>query len=170
MLQLHFSFVWCWKETDLLTALNDAQKSALTEIILATVREAAEGHPPAGRGAAKKVSAFYSYILCCNHNLFVLCALPDSVLPAVGISSEMNWHIFTKCHTVVWPVDLISSGCWRGWTLEKSQLKQVIDKWWAFYPCRIVVQRFVSNLKLTKNKKSIWLSPRKISLSWLHLI
>uniref|UniRef100_A0A8B9R1Q6 SCD domain-containing protein n=1 Tax=Anas platyrhynchos TaxID=8839 RepID=A0A8B9R1Q6_ANAPL len=37
-------------------ALNDAQKSALTEIILATVREAAEGHPPAGRGAAKKVS------------------------------------------------------------------------------------------------------------------
>ncbi|XP_027302802.2 cohesin subunit SA-2 [Anas platyrhynchos] len=36
-------------------ALNDAQKSALTEIILATVREAAEGHPPAGRGAAKKI-------------------------------------------------------------------------------------------------------------------
>ncbi|XP_066839239.1 cohesin subunit SA-2-like isoform X3 [Anser cygnoides] len=35
-------------------ALNDAHKSALTEIILATVREAAEGHPPAGRGAAKK--------------------------------------------------------------------------------------------------------------------
>lgn len=36
-------------------ALNDAHKSALTEIILATVREAAEGHPPAGRGAAKKI-------------------------------------------------------------------------------------------------------------------
>ncbi|NXM66217.1 STAG2 protein, partial [Serilophus lunatus] len=36
-------------------ALNDAQESALIEIILATVREAAEGHPPVGRGAAKKV-------------------------------------------------------------------------------------------------------------------
>lgn len=36
--------------------LNDAQESALIEIILATVREAAEGHPPVGRGAAKKNS------------------------------------------------------------------------------------------------------------------
>ncbi|NWR27132.1 STAG2 protein, partial [Tachuris rubrigastra] len=36
-------------------ALSDAQESALIEIILATVREAAEGHPPAGRGAAKKI-------------------------------------------------------------------------------------------------------------------
>ncbi|NXD21962.1 STAG2 protein, partial [Spelaeornis formosus] len=35
--------------------LSDAQESALIEIILATVREAAEGHPPVGRGAAKKV-------------------------------------------------------------------------------------------------------------------
>ncbi|NXA08081.1 STAG2 protein, partial [Sapayoa aenigma] len=36
-------------------ALNDAQENALIEIILATVREAAEGHPPVGRGAAKKI-------------------------------------------------------------------------------------------------------------------
>ncbi|OXB80401.1 UNVERIFIED_CONTAM: hypothetical protein H355_003457, partial [Colinus virginianus] len=36
-------------------ALNDAQESALIEIIVATVREAAEGHPPVGRGAAKKI-------------------------------------------------------------------------------------------------------------------
>ncbi|NXC24971.1 STAG2 protein, partial [Campylorhamphus procurvoides] len=36
-------------------ALNDAQESALIDIILATVREAAEGHPPVGRGAAKKI-------------------------------------------------------------------------------------------------------------------
>ncbi|NWI90977.1 STAG2 protein, partial [Pitta sordida] len=36
-------------------ALNDAQESALIEIILATVREAAEAHPPVGRGAAKKI-------------------------------------------------------------------------------------------------------------------
>uniref|UniRef100_A0A672UC67 Cohesin subunit SA n=1 Tax=Strigops habroptila TaxID=2489341 RepID=A0A672UC67_STRHB len=35
--------------------LSDAHESALIEIILATVREAAEGHPPVGRGAAKKV-------------------------------------------------------------------------------------------------------------------
>ncbi|XP_067401809.1 cohesin subunit SA-2-like isoform X2 [Emydura macquarii macquarii] len=36
-------------------ALSDAQESALIEIILVTVREAAEGHPPVGRGAAKKI-------------------------------------------------------------------------------------------------------------------
>ncbi|NXP77167.1 STAG2 protein, partial [Ramphastos sulfuratus] len=36
-------------------ALSDAQESVLIEIILATVREAAEGHPPVGRGAAKKI-------------------------------------------------------------------------------------------------------------------
>ncbi|NXI42674.1 STAG2 protein, partial [Galbula dea] len=36
-------------------ALSDAHESVLVEIILATVREAAEGHPPVGRGAAKKI-------------------------------------------------------------------------------------------------------------------
>ncbi|NXD35468.1 STAG2 protein, partial [Copsychus sechellarum] len=36
-------------------ALSDAQESALIEIIVAAVREAAEGHPPVGRGAAKKI-------------------------------------------------------------------------------------------------------------------
>ncbi|NXE05670.1 STAG2 protein, partial [Lophotis ruficrista] len=36
-------------------ALSDAHESALIEIILATVREAAEGHPPVGRGGAKKI-------------------------------------------------------------------------------------------------------------------
>ncbi|NWH58467.1 STAG2 protein, partial [Geococcyx californianus] len=36
-------------------ALSEAYESALIEIILATVREAAEGHPPVGRGAAKKI-------------------------------------------------------------------------------------------------------------------
>lgn len=51
-----FNFLLCDAETDLLTELSDAYQSALIEIILATVREAAEGHPPVGRGAAKKVS------------------------------------------------------------------------------------------------------------------
>nr|XP_021143323.1 cohesin subunit SA-2 isoform X3 [Columba livia] len=37
-------------------ALSDAHESVLIEIILATVREAAEGHPPVGRGATKKYS------------------------------------------------------------------------------------------------------------------
>lgn len=60
--------------------LNDAQESALIEIILATVREAAEGHPPVGRGAAKKVSASYSHSLCFDHIFFfALCSLPDSI-------------------------------------------------------------------------------------------
>ncbi|KFP88184.1 Cohesin subunit SA-2, partial [Apaloderma vittatum] len=36
-------------------ALSDAHESILIEIILATVRQAAEGHPPVGRGAAKKI-------------------------------------------------------------------------------------------------------------------
>ncbi|XP_066477866.1 cohesin subunit SA-2-like isoform X2 [Tiliqua scincoides] len=36
-------------------ALSNAQESALIEIILATVREAAEGHPPVGRGAIRKI-------------------------------------------------------------------------------------------------------------------
>ncbi|NXD84837.1 STAG2 protein, partial [Halcyon senegalensis] len=36
-------------------ALSDAQETVLVEIILATVREAAEAHPPVGRGAAKKI-------------------------------------------------------------------------------------------------------------------
>ncbi|XP_062982391.1 cohesin subunit SA-2-like isoform X2 [Elgaria multicarinata webbii] len=35
--------------------LSDAQESALIEIILATVREAAEGHPPVGRGGSRKI-------------------------------------------------------------------------------------------------------------------
>ncbi|NWU90647.1 STAG2 protein, partial [Upupa epops] len=36
-------------------ALSDVHQNVLIEIILATVREAAEGHPPVGRGAAKKI-------------------------------------------------------------------------------------------------------------------
>ncbi|KAM9388296.1 cohesin subunit SA-2-like [Phaethornis superciliosus] len=36
-------------------ALSDAHESTLIEIIVGTVREAAEGHPPVGRGAAKKI-------------------------------------------------------------------------------------------------------------------
>ncbi|KAK6485407.1 cohesin subunit SA-2 isoform X2 [Huso huso] len=35
--------------------LNDSQQSILIEILLASVRQAAEGHPPAGRGTGKKV-------------------------------------------------------------------------------------------------------------------
>jgi len=63
--------------------LNDAQESALIEIILATVREAAEGHPPVGRGAAKKVSASYSHSLCFDHIFFlpyVLCQIAYSYI------------------------------------------------------------------------------------------
>ncbi|KAH0624655.1 hypothetical protein JD844_032328 [Phrynosoma platyrhinos] len=36
-------------------ALSNAEESALIEIILATIREAAEGHPPVGRGGTRKV-------------------------------------------------------------------------------------------------------------------
>lgn len=47
----------------LLAALTDAQESALIEIILATVREAAEGHPPVGRGGNRKVSGVLFFYL-----------------------------------------------------------------------------------------------------------
>ncbi|KAJ1118594.1 hypothetical protein NDU88_006785 [Pleurodeles waltl] len=36
-------------------ALSNAQERALIEVILASVRQAVEGHPPVGRGAARKV-------------------------------------------------------------------------------------------------------------------
>ncbi|XP_069492734.1 cohesin subunit SA-2-like isoform X2 [Ambystoma mexicanum] len=35
--------------------LSDAQESALVDVILASVRQAVQGHPPVGRGAARKV-------------------------------------------------------------------------------------------------------------------
>lgn len=39
-------------------ALTDRQETALIEIILCTVRQAAECHPPVGRGTGKRVSYF----------------------------------------------------------------------------------------------------------------
>ncbi|NWI61578.1 STAG2 protein, partial [Calyptomena viridis] len=58
--------LWDWagkllKDWECMTTLllknaeEDGEGGALIEIILATVREAAEGHPPVGRGAAKKI-------------------------------------------------------------------------------------------------------------------
>lgn len=37
-------------------ALTDRQETALIEIMLCTVRQAAECHPPVGRGTGKRVS------------------------------------------------------------------------------------------------------------------
>lgn len=39
------------------TALTDRQETALIEIMLCTVRQAAECHPPVGRGTGKRVRA-----------------------------------------------------------------------------------------------------------------
>lgn len=39
-----------------LAALTDRQETALIEIMLCTVRQAAECHPPVGRGTGKRVS------------------------------------------------------------------------------------------------------------------
>lgn len=39
------------------TALTDRQETALIEIMLCTVRQAAECHPPVGRGTGKRVSS-----------------------------------------------------------------------------------------------------------------
>lgn len=38
--------------------LNVTQENLLVELMLATVREAMEGHPPIGRGAGRKVCSY----------------------------------------------------------------------------------------------------------------
>lgn len=40
------------------SALTDKQESALIEIMLCTIRQAAECHPPVGRGTGKRVKYF----------------------------------------------------------------------------------------------------------------
>lgn len=39
----------------IISALTDKQESALIEIMLCTIRQAAECHPPVGRGTGKRV-------------------------------------------------------------------------------------------------------------------
>lgn len=43
-------------------ALTDRQESALIEIMLCTIRQAAECHPPVGRGTGKRVNLRMQYI------------------------------------------------------------------------------------------------------------
>lgn len=43
-------------------ALTDRQETALIEIMLCTVRQAAECHPPVGRGTGKRVRVFFPNI------------------------------------------------------------------------------------------------------------
>lgn len=38
------------------TVLSDRQESALIELMVCTIRQAAEAHPPVGRGTGKRVS------------------------------------------------------------------------------------------------------------------
>lgn len=44
-------------------ALTDRQESALIEIMLCTIRQAAECHPPVGRGTGKRVCQYVFVIL-----------------------------------------------------------------------------------------------------------
>lgn len=39
-----------------ITAMSDRQESALIELMVCTIRQAAEAHPPVGRGTGKRVS------------------------------------------------------------------------------------------------------------------
>lgn len=43
----------------IIAALTDKQESALIEIMLCTIRQAAECHPPVGRGTGKRVFIFF---------------------------------------------------------------------------------------------------------------
>lgn len=45
----------------LLAALTERQETALIEIMLCTVRQAAECHPPVGRGTGKRVRAAHTF-------------------------------------------------------------------------------------------------------------
>lgn len=46
------------------SVLSDRQESALIELMVCTIRQAAEAHPPVGRGTGKRVSTHYSILLC----------------------------------------------------------------------------------------------------------
>lgn len=47
--------IWPSLPLPLCAALDDRQETALIEIMVSAVRQAAHGHPPVGRGSAKKV-------------------------------------------------------------------------------------------------------------------
>lgn len=42
------------------TVLSDRQESALIELMVCTIRQAAEAHPPVGRGTGKRVSTHFT--------------------------------------------------------------------------------------------------------------
>lgn len=44
-------------------AMSDRQESALIELMVCTIRQAAEAHPPVGRGTGKRVSFFCYFSL-----------------------------------------------------------------------------------------------------------
>ena len=64
---MHFSYVAIIKLSTyanvfcLTLAMSDRQESALIELMDCTIRQAAEAHPPVGRGTGKRVS--WPYIL-----------------------------------------------------------------------------------------------------------
>lgn len=48
-------------------AMSDRQESALIELMVCTIRQAAEAHPPVGRGTGKRVRFFlllFSWTFC----------------------------------------------------------------------------------------------------------
>lgn len=46
------------------SVLSDRQESALIELMVCTIRQAAEAHPPVGRGTGKRVNTHYTIRLC----------------------------------------------------------------------------------------------------------
>lgn len=44
------------------SALTDAQETALVEIMLCAVRQTCECHPPIGRGSGRRVRLIYTFI------------------------------------------------------------------------------------------------------------
>lgn len=48
------------------SVLSDRQESALIELMVCTIRQAAEAHPPVGRGTGKRVNTHSTIRLCKN--------------------------------------------------------------------------------------------------------
>lgn len=68
-----------WKQYDMcVSALTDAQETALVEIMLCAVRQTCECHPPVGRGTGRRVRLTYACVFLC------------ACIP-------LTWSVFTSC-------------------------------------------------------------------------
>lgn len=76
-------------------AMSDRQESALIELMVCTIRQAAEAHPPVGRGTGKRVSG----TIMGSSDLCVLLCYPINInyfflIPHFDTS---KWDFYSRC-------------------------------------------------------------------------